>query len=400
MHSPFSARRLPRVSRRQSRPQAGAVARIGEDVRRAVGEYEPRAGVIAQRQLLLALDEMGPHHAGDRIAVAQPETVEPDMRRLQHQLFGMRGPAQEREIRGDGEFDVAGHLTHTSRAGTSAAAARSRAHVAIKSRRGTARSAGRSCPRRGNNRARGPPSSLHQAPSMRSGPSAATTSCSARRQRKRSGGPSGTRAKTSSIGSGLARSRSGRGLKSACDAEAAERRPSRARLRAMACAGQSRDRRVRGYGCPARPGGRPAGGRAARSGGRRGDRARLDLRCPPRPICSSGQGSAMITESRARSKPKPGSISSPSAASRSTNSARIACGSRTGREVPAAMRLHHAVGAEKGKLDAARAVAAPLQHRLQPRREPLDGREHVLFARDRLGESAARRYRARPAGAE
>src|SRR5216684_6794232 len=50
-----------------------AVARIGENVRRAVGEDEPRAGVIGERQTLLALDEMGAHHAGDRGAVAEPD---------------------------------------------------------------------------------------------------------------------------------------------------------------------------------------------------------------------------------------------------------------------------------------------------------------------------------------
>src|SRR5712691_7107223 len=55
------------------------VARIGENVLRAVGEDEPRAGMIGERQTLLALDEMGAHHAGDRVAVAKPDAVEPDM---------------------------------------------------------------------------------------------------------------------------------------------------------------------------------------------------------------------------------------------------------------------------------------------------------------------------------
>src|ERR671939_183053 len=44
---------------------------------------------------------------------------------------------------------------------------------------------------------------------MRSGPSARTISCSTRRQRKRSGGPSGTSARVS-IGCGGAKKRSGR----------------------------------------------------------------------------------------------------------------------------------------------------------------------------------------------
>jgi hypothetical protein len=88
---------------------AGPIARIDENVRRAVGEDEARAGMIGERQLLFAFDEMGAHDAGDRIAVAQPDAGKPDMRSLQHQLLGMRGAAQEREIRGDGEFEIARH---------------------------------------------------------------------------------------------------------------------------------------------------------------------------------------------------------------------------------------------------------------------------------------------------
>src|SRR6266487_1895211 len=73
---------------------------------------------------------------------------------------------------------------------------------------------------------------------MRSGPSARTTSCKARRQRKRAGGPSGTRAKTSAMGSGLASKRSGRELN---PASARKRRnasqPNSPRV--MACAGMT-----------------------------------------------------------------------------------------------------------------------------------------------------------------
>ena len=111
-------------------PPGRTIARIGENVRRAVGEDEARAGVIGERQFLLAFDQMGAHHAGNRVAIAEPETVEPDMRRLQHQLLGMRGAAQEGEVGGDGEFEIAGHVTHTSRAGTNAAWA-GRRHVAV-----------------------------------------------------------------------------------------------------------------------------------------------------------------------------------------------------------------------------------------------------------------------------
>src|SRR5262249_59526733 len=62
--------------------------------------------MIFERQLLLALDQVGAHHAGDRIAVAEPDAVEPDMGRLQHQLLGMRSAAQEREVGGDGELEI------------------------------------------------------------------------------------------------------------------------------------------------------------------------------------------------------------------------------------------------------------------------------------------------------
>ena len=48
----------------------GAIAWIGEDIGRAVGEHEPRTRMIAQRQILFALCQMCAHHAGDGIAVA------------------------------------------------------------------------------------------------------------------------------------------------------------------------------------------------------------------------------------------------------------------------------------------------------------------------------------------
>src|SRR5437773_2112446 len=60
--------------------------------------------------------------------------------------------AQEREVGGDGEFEVTRHVTHTSREETSAGAA-----CRGKAPRERARSAARPCPRRGNSRARGRP---------------------------------------------------------------------------------------------------------------------------------------------------------------------------------------------------------------------------------------------------
>src|SRR5262249_58480608 len=46
--------------------------------------------------------------------------------------------------------------------------------------------------------------------------------------------------------------------------------------------------------------------------------------------------------------------------------------------------LDRAIGAEEGKLEAPRPLAARCQRRLEPRREPFDAREHVLLARHRL----------------
>src|SRR6185295_3502776 len=89
---------------------------------------------------------------------------ETGMRSLHHQFFGMRSSAEERKIRGDGEFEIThtntdflaffGGLTlmRMSRAGTMLARRRL-VRDRGKARNGTAKSAGRSCPPRGNNRA-------------------------------------------------------------------------------------------------------------------------------------------------------------------------------------------------------------------------------------------------------
>ena len=96
---------------------------------------------------------MGAHHAGDRVAVAEPDAVKTDMGGLQHQLLGVRSPAQEREVGGDGEFEIAEHsrihpVQEPARHPTGHAPCRDRGL------RETARSADRLCPRCGNNRAR------------------------------------------------------------------------------------------------------------------------------------------------------------------------------------------------------------------------------------------------------
>ena len=101
----FAAQIAEREQAREPAP-AGAVARISKDVRRAVGKGEPHAGVIDQRQALLALGQMCADHAGDRIAIGEADAGKPDADRLRHQFFRMRRATQEREIRGGGEFDI------------------------------------------------------------------------------------------------------------------------------------------------------------------------------------------------------------------------------------------------------------------------------------------------------
>ncbi len=87
----------PVADGQQSRQPApgSAVTRIGEDVGRAVAEYEAGAGVVGEGQLLIALENIGPHHAGHRIAIAKSEPGKPDGIGLHHQLFRMRRAAQE-----------------------------------------------------------------------------------------------------------------------------------------------------------------------------------------------------------------------------------------------------------------------------------------------------------------
>src|SRR5262245_58193238 len=52
--------------------------------------------------------------------------------------------------------------------------------------------------------------------------------------------------------------------------------------------------------------------------------------------------------------------------------------------------LDRAIGAEESKLEAPRPLAARCQRRLEPRREPLDAREYILLARDRLVKALLR----------
>ena len=62
--------------------------------------------------------------------------------------------------------------------------------------------------------------------------------------------------------------------------------------------------------------------------------------------------------------------------------------------------MHRAVGAKQRDLEQPPALAAPLQHRGELPRQMLDGAEHVVLARNRIGKALLghrRRHRqARP----
>ena len=92
---------------RQPAP-GGAILRISENVRRAVGEDEPRADRDADTCFLRL--GMSPHHAGDRVAVGDAEAREPELLRAIDQLFRMRGTAQKGKIGGDGKLGIRGHF--------------------------------------------------------------------------------------------------------------------------------------------------------------------------------------------------------------------------------------------------------------------------------------------------
>ncbi len=131
-------------------PPAVAVLRIGEDVGRAVrkdeagadrelemlrlrlkdrrrlGEFlhaglvhpavlpRPRALalLLGQRDAVLAhlpQGPVGPHDARHRVVVRDPETQVAEQQGLQHEMHGRGGAAQERVMRGGGQFRVRDH---------------------------------------------------------------------------------------------------------------------------------------------------------------------------------------------------------------------------------------------------------------------------------------------------
>ena len=87
-----------------------AIFRIGEHVRRAVVEGEPRAGDDAgraHRRCVLAREHMRAHDACERIAIRDPNSRKPKLDGALNHLLRMRGPAQKRKIRHRRQFGEA-----------------------------------------------------------------------------------------------------------------------------------------------------------------------------------------------------------------------------------------------------------------------------------------------------
>ena len=91
----------------------GAVARIDQDVRRAVDEDEPRADQKLWLMLDLGIVEflVSAHHAGQRVVVGDPDGGNAEFARLMHIGARIRAAAQEREIGGDADLGIAGRCS-------------------------------------------------------------------------------------------------------------------------------------------------------------------------------------------------------------------------------------------------------------------------------------------------
>src|SRR5262249_2081217 len=99
----FSDREQPR----QVRP-ARKTMRIGENVRRAVGEHQPRSG--EKSEFLFLGDRMRTHYARDRVAAGKPNSGKAKRLGRNGEFFRMRAAAQERKIAGHGQLGIsAGH---------------------------------------------------------------------------------------------------------------------------------------------------------------------------------------------------------------------------------------------------------------------------------------------------
>ena len=85
-----------------------AVARIGENVRRAVVEHQPRPDQQPgpARELGIAEFAVGAHHPGQRVAVGDADRRQPQLAGPMHVVLRVRAAAQEREIGGDADLGI------------------------------------------------------------------------------------------------------------------------------------------------------------------------------------------------------------------------------------------------------------------------------------------------------
>ena len=90
----------------------GAVARIDENVRRAVDEDEARADQKFWLMLDLGIVELlpGAHHAGQRVVVGNPDHGNFELARLMHIGARIRAAAQEGKIGGDADLGISGNV--------------------------------------------------------------------------------------------------------------------------------------------------------------------------------------------------------------------------------------------------------------------------------------------------
>src|SRR5262245_15725017 len=88
----------------------GAVARIGQDVRRAVDEDKARADQKLRLELDRGIAElaMGAHHAGQRVVVGNPDDGNLQAACFMHIGARIRAAAQEREVGGDADLGIGG----------------------------------------------------------------------------------------------------------------------------------------------------------------------------------------------------------------------------------------------------------------------------------------------------
>ena len=91
-------------------PPPLAISRIGEHVGRAISENQPASWVVSQpfrlRHLPCADD------TGHRVAIGKADGRKSQELGRDHQFFRSGGPAQEREVRLDAEFGIAGCDDH------------------------------------------------------------------------------------------------------------------------------------------------------------------------------------------------------------------------------------------------------------------------------------------------